>query len=60
MVSGLLSGFSLGIGGVGATVLGPVADRWGVPLTLWVIAFIPWAGFILASLIPYPLKKTAS
>jgi FSR family fosmidomycin resistance protein-like MFS transporter len=57
MASGLIVGLGLGTGGVGAAVLGLFADRWGVPLTLWLIAFIPWAAFILAALIPYPSKK---
>lgn len=57
MASGLIVGLGLGTGGVGAAVLGLFADRWGVPLTLWLIAFIPWAAFILAALIPYPAKK---
>jgi len=57
MASGLILGFAIGTGGIGAAVLGLVADRWGVPLTLWIIVFIPWLAFILAALIPYPLKR---
>ncbi len=57
MASGLIVGFAIGTGGIGAAVLGLFADRWGVPLTLWVIAFIPWAAFILGALIPYPSKR---
>ena len=59
MASGLIVGLAIGTGGVGAAVLGAFADRWGVPLTLWVIAFIPWAAFILGALIPYPSRKKA-
>ena len=57
MVSGLIVGLAIGTGGIGAAVLGLFADRWGVPLTLWVIAFIPWAAFILGALIPYPSPR---
>jgi len=57
MASGLIVGFALGTGGIGAAVLGLFADHWGVPLTLWVIAFIPWLAFIAAAFIPYPSKK---
>jgi FSR family fosmidomycin resistance protein-like MFS transporter len=57
MASGLILGFAIGTGGIGATLLGLVADRWGVPFTLWIIVFIPWLAFILAALIPYPLEK---
>lgn len=56
-VSGLIVGLAIGTGGIGATVLGLFADMWGVPATLWLIAFIPWGAFFLATLIPYPRKK---
>jgi len=57
MASGLILGLSFGMGGLGAIVLGYFADLWGVPLTLWVIAFLPWAGFLVALFIPYSQKK---
>ncbi len=58
MASGLIVGLALGTGGIGAAMLGLFADRWGVPATLWVVAFIPVGAFILAALIPYsPGKK---
>jgi FSR family fosmidomycin resistance protein-like MFS transporter len=57
MASGLILGLAIGTGGIGAAVLGLVADRWGVSFTLWIIVFIPWLAFILAALIPYPLEK---
>jgi len=56
MASGLILGLAIGSGGLGATFLGVFADHWGVPLTLWVIAFIPLGAFTLGALIPYPLK----
>jgi len=61
MASGLILGLSAGTGGIGAAILGLFADHWGVPLTLWIIAFIPWVAFILGALIPDPepaLSKT--
>jgi FSR family fosmidomycin resistance protein-like MFS transporter len=57
LASGLILGLSFGMGGLGAAVLGLFADIWGVPATLWVIAFLPLGAFVLAALIPYPLKK---
>ncbi len=57
MVSGLIVGLAIGTGGIGTALLGLFADHWGVPLTLWVIVFIPWAAFILGALIPYPSDK---
>jgi len=57
MASGLILGLAFGSGGVGAALLGTLADRWGVPSTLWVISFIPLIAFALALLVPYPLKQ---
>lgn len=59
-VSGLIVGLAVGTGGIGAAVLGLVADLWGVPFTLWLIAFIPWGAFFLAALIPYPEIRSPS
>ncbi len=57
LASGLILGLSFGMGGLGAALLGLFADIWGVPTTLWVIAFLPLGAFVLAALIPYPLKR---
>jgi len=51
MISGLFYGFSFGIGGVGAVVLGSVADRWSIFTVYDVCAFLPLLGF-LAILLP--------
>ncbi len=60
MVSGLIVGLAIGTGGIGTSLLGLFADYWGVPLTLWVIVFIPWAAFLLGALIPYPSQRSAA
>jgi MFS transporter, FSR family, fosmidomycin resistance protein len=57
MASGLIVGLAIGTGGIGAAILGLVADRWGIPATLWIIAFIPVGAFILGAMIPYAPKK---
>ena len=57
LASGLILGLSFGMGGLGAAVLGLFADLWGVPATLWIISFLPLGAFLLAALIPYPMKK---
>ena len=57
MASGLILGLSFGMGGLGTAVLGLFADLWGVPTTLWIITFLPWASLPFAALIPYPLKR---
>ncbi len=59
MASGLILGLSFGMGGIGTAILGLFADLWGVPTALWIIAFLPWGAFLLAALIPYPLRKVA-
>jgi FSR family fosmidomycin resistance protein-like MFS transporter len=51
MVSGLFYGFSFGLGGIGAAVLGVVADHLGIEFVYQVCAFLPLLG-ILAVLLP--------
>lgn len=51
MVSGLFYGFSFGLGGLGAALLGVVADRYGIEFVYRVCAFLPLLG-ILAVLLP--------
>jgi FSR family fosmidomycin resistance protein-like MFS transporter len=51
MVSGLFYGFSFGLGGIGAAVLGGVADRFGIVFVYQVCAFLPLLG-ILAVFLP--------
>jgi MFS transporter, FSR family, fosmidomycin resistance protein len=59
MASGLIVGFAIGLGGVGVTVLGRVADRWGVPTALWISALMPLLAFALTRLLPAPRDATA-
>lgn len=51
MVSGLFYGFSFGLGGLGAAVLGVVADRYGIEFVYQVCAFLPLLG-VLAVFLP--------
>jgi FSR family fosmidomycin resistance protein-like MFS transporter len=51
MVSGLFYGFSFGLGGIGAAVLGLVADRYGIVFVYQVCAFLPLLG-IFAVFLP--------
>jgi len=57
MASGLVLGLAMGIGGITTTVLGWVADQWGVTLTLQIILFLPLLAFLIFSFIPYPAAK---
>jgi FSR family fosmidomycin resistance protein-like MFS transporter len=51
MVSGLFYGFSFGLGGIGAAVLGLVADHSGIVFVYQVCAFLPLLG-IFAVFLP--------
>ncbi len=52
MISGLLIGFAVGMGGVGVTLLGALADRWGLLTAMDVTALLPVAGLAIALLFP--------
>ncbi len=56
MASGLIVGFAIGAGGVGATVLGWVADHAGLMSALWISALMPVAGFVVALFLPEPRR----
>lgn len=51
MISGLFYGFSFGMGGLGAAVLGQLADYWGIDTVYYICAFLPLLG-ILAVFLP--------
>jgi FSR family fosmidomycin resistance protein-like MFS transporter len=57
MASGLMVGLAMGTGGVAVTVLGWLADRWGVPAALWVSALLPITGFVAARFLPAPRDR---
>jgi len=52
MVSGLLVGFALGTGGIGAAVMGLVADRFGVTMVLYIITALPILSALVACFVP--------
>ncbi len=51
MISGMFYGFSFGLGGIGAAVLGAVADHYGIVFVYQVCAFLPLLG-LLAVFLP--------
>src|SRR5713101_6241162 len=57
MASGLIVGFAIGAGGTGATVLGWIADHWGLPSALWISALTPVLGCLLALILPEPRPR---
>jgi FSR family fosmidomycin resistance protein-like MFS transporter len=61
MVSGMFYGFSFGMGGIGAAVIGLFADKWGIEYTYSVCSFLPAIG-LLTALLPNVEKggKTVS
>jgi FSR family fosmidomycin resistance protein-like MFS transporter len=60
MASGLVLGLAIGVGGIGTTIFGWVADHWGVSFTLQIIFLLPLLASFTFLFIPYPPKpKTA-
>jgi FSR family fosmidomycin resistance protein-like MFS transporter len=53
IASGLLVGFAIGTGGIGVTLLGLIADHFGVPAALRSIMIIPLMGFIMSLFLRY-------
>lgn len=57
MASGLIVGFAIGAGGLGATALGWVADRWGLSSALWISALMPILGCAVSLTLPEPRSR---
>jgi len=61
--SGTIAGFAIGTGGIGVTLLGLVADRYGVPAAVHLINLLPIIGALFAAMLPLPwqagLPRTA-
>ncbi len=56
VASGLMAGFAIGTGGIGVTLLGVVADHFGVPAALHSIMLLPIIGFVISCFIRYPIR----
>jgi MFS transporter, FSR family, fosmidomycin resistance protein len=57
-VSGLFFGFAFGIGGIGAAVLGGLADQHGIEFVYRICAYLPLLGMVAAFLPDIERKKT--
>jgi len=57
MISGLFFGFSFGMGGLGAAVLGELADHIGIEAVYQICAFLPLIG-LLAALLPNTTRRS--
>ncbi len=53
IASGLMVGFAIGTGGIGVTILGIIADHYGVPVALYSIGALPFIGFLVSMLLRY-------
>jgi FSR family fosmidomycin resistance protein-like MFS transporter len=51
MVSGLFFGLAFGVGGLGAAVLGALADGWGIERVYGLCSYLPALG-LFAALLP--------
>ncbi len=51
-VSGLLVGFALGTGGVGAALMGVIADHYGVLTVLYIVAALPALSGLVSCFVP--------
>ena len=60
MISGLFFGFAFGMGGIGAAVLGHVADARGIDYVYHLCAFLPLIGVITVFLPNLDVRKKAA
>jgi FSR family fosmidomycin resistance protein-like MFS transporter len=58
MISGLFFGFAFGMGGIGAAVLGQIADARGIDYVYWLCSFLPLIG-LLAVFLPDMRRERA-
>ena len=56
MASGLTIGFSVGLGGFGVTILGFLADNYGLPFVMQLLVWLPIIAAAVATRIPIPKK----
>lgn len=54
MASGLTIGFSVGLGGFGVTILGALADYFGLPIVMQLLVWLPIVAAVVATQIPIP------
>ncbi len=58
-ISGLFFGLAFGLGGIGAAVLGQLADVWGIDTVYQICSFLPLLG-VLAAFLPHrPQEQSA-
>jgi FSR family fosmidomycin resistance protein-like MFS transporter len=60
LVSGVFFGFAFGVAGIGAAVLGAVADRAGIEFVYKLCAFLPLIGVLAGFLPTEPVKSSVT
>jgi FSR family fosmidomycin resistance protein-like MFS transporter len=58
--SGVTLGLSIGLGGLGAPLLGIVADKWGLDTTLYVLAVLPLGALAMTFTLPPPRRRRSA
>ncbi|MBU2739553.1 MFS transporter, partial [Acidithiobacillus concretivorus] len=59
-ISGLFFGLAFGLGGVGAAVLGELADVWSIQVVYQICAFLPLLGLLAAFLPHIPAQRKSA
>ena len=57
MASGLSIGFSIGLGGIGAVLLGAIADSVDLRAAMWVVALAPVLAIVLGARLPSSRRR---
>ena len=57
MASGMMVGFTISAGGIGVTLLGMIADTWGVPMAIKAVFVLPLIAFVLSLLLKHPPER---
>lgn len=60
MMSGLMLGLSVGLGGVAVTPFGLIAEHFGLPMVIAITAAFPILGAALMRVVPQPASKAAN
>lgn len=57
IASGMMVGFTISAGGIGVTLLGAIADTWGVPMAVKAVFVLPLIAFALTLPVKYPQER---
>jgi len=60
LASGLLLGFAVGMGSIGVTIMGSIADNFGLPVAMNIISLLPILGIVLAFTLPDDRPQSAT